>query len=71
MPEKIEAINELTEDTFDDHIAVGQHFIKFYAPWCGHCQVIFYVFFFSFFKLPPFVLYCVYNLLNSICILIC
>lgn len=39
MPEKIEAINELTDETFSDHIAVGQHFVKFYAPWCGHCQV--------------------------------
>ncbi|XP_064652886.1 thioredoxin domain-containing protein 5-like [Lineus longissimus] len=29
---------ELTEDTFQNHVQHGDHFIKFYAPWCGHCQ---------------------------------
>lgn len=38
IPEKLEAINELTEETFTDHVSLGQHFVKFYAPWCGHCQ---------------------------------
>lgn len=39
IPEKLEAINELTDETFADHVGLGQHFVKFYAPWCGHCQV--------------------------------
>ncbi|KAJ6640382.1 Thioredoxin domain-containing protein 5 like [Pseudolycoriella hygida] len=38
IPEKLEAINELTDETFVDHVGLGQHFVKFYAPWCGHCQ---------------------------------
>jgi len=28
----------LTEKSFEKHVETGDHFIKFYAPWCGHCQ---------------------------------
>lgn len=38
QPESLAAINELTDETFTDHVAIGRHFVKFYAPWCGHCQ---------------------------------
>ena len=28
----------LSKNSFAKHVEKGDHFIKFYAPWCGHCQ---------------------------------
>lgn len=40
VPQALTALNDLTEETLADHVAVGNHFVKFYAPWCGHCKVL-------------------------------
>ena len=37
-PEVENGLYTLTEDTFDSHVSTGNHFVKFYAPWCGHCK---------------------------------
>ncbi|GIY71184.1 thioredoxin domain-containing protein 5 homolog [Caerostris extrusa] len=28
----------LNDGTFQDTVKNGMHFVKFFAPWCGHCQ---------------------------------
>lgn len=37
-PEPTVGLTELNEDNFEKYVSSGKHFIKFYAPWCGHCQ---------------------------------
>lgn len=37
-PEPVGGLVELTDDTFRAVLGQGRHFVKFYAPWCGHCQ---------------------------------
>lgn len=37
-PKSINEVIQLSDDTFHKFVARGLHFVKFYAPWCGHCQ---------------------------------
>ena len=38
VPAPLKGLVELTDKNFATQTATGNWFIKFYAPWCGHCQ---------------------------------
>uniref|UniRef100_A0A147BUR7 Putative thioredoxin/protein disulfide isomerase n=1 Tax=Ixodes ricinus TaxID=34613 RepID=A0A147BUR7_IXORI len=37
-PAPVSGLVEVTDGTFRAVLGQGRHFVKFYAPWCGHCQ---------------------------------
>lgn len=40
VPAPVKGLFELTGKTFKKTTESGNYFVKFYAPWCGHCQTL-------------------------------
>lgn len=38
VPGPLKGLIELNDKNFNEYTAKGNWFIKYYAPWCGHCQ---------------------------------
>jgi len=38
VPAPVQGLMELNGKNFLKAVEKGHHFVKFYAPWCGHCQ---------------------------------
>lgn len=39
VPENLDALNDLTNETFTDHVAFGKHVVNFYFPQGAAAQV--------------------------------